>query len=315
LSDLVPRPAASVAIAKPVMNRAELIAAAFLAAYGGRTAEAYSCDLRQYFTWCAGVDVDPVEASRAHVQVYARELEQAGRSRSTVARKLSTLAGFYGYAVVEDVIARSPLAHVRRPRVPDESPRFGLDRFELGRLLATGEEHSAIALALVCLLALNGLRISEACNADIDDLDEDRGHRLLTVTRKGGKRQRIPLAPRTAAAVTALPSVVARAPRPAGLAAPTLSAAGPAASLLGLDRFAAWRLTRRLAESAGITKTISPHSLRHTFVTLALDAGVELRDVQDAAGHADPRTTRRYDRGRDSLDRAATYRLAAFIDT
>ena len=63
-------------------------------------------------------------------------------------------------------------------------------------------------------------------------------------------------------------------------------------------------------ERAGITKRISPHSLRHSFITAALDAGVPLRDVQEAASHADPRTTMRYDRARRSLDRHATYIVA-----
>ena len=70
---------------------------------------------------------------------------------------------------------------------------------------------------------------------------------------------------------------------------------------------------RRLARQAGITKRIGPHSLRHAFITAALDAGVPLRDVQEAASHADPRTTMRYDRARQSLDRHATYLVAAFV--
>jgi integrase/recombinase XerD len=69
------------------------------------------------------------------------------------------------------------------------------------------------------------------------------------------------------------------------------------------------RVTRR----AGIAKHVSPHTLRHAFITAALDAGVPLRDVQEAASHADPRTTMRYDRARASLDRHATYIVAAFI--
>jgi integrase/recombinase XerD len=80
-----------------------------------------------------------------------------------------------------------------------------------------------------------------------------------------------------------------------------------------LDRHAASKVIVRLARAAGISKRITPHSLRHTFVTLALDAGAQLRDVQDAAGHADPRTTRRYDRARNSLDRNPTYAVAAHI--
>jgi site-specific recombinase XerD len=80
-----------------------------------------------------------------------------------------------------------------------------------------------------------------------------------------------------------------------------------------LDRCAADRMVKRLARRAGITKRISPHSLRHSFITAALDAGVSLRDVQEAASHADPRTTMRYDRARQSLDRHATYVVAAFV--
>ena len=72
-------------------------------------------------------------------------------------------------------------------------------------------------------------------------------------------------------------------------------------------------IVRRLAKRAGIDKRISPHSLRHSFITAALDAGVPLRDVQEAASHSDPRTTMRYDRGRGSLDRHATYIVSTFV--
>ena len=85
---------------------------------------------------------------------------------------------------------------------------------------------------------------------------------------------------------------------------------------LRLTRTAAYRLLQRLAHKADIAAAgeISPHSTRHAFATLALDAGVPLRDVQDAMGHSDPRTTRRYDRSRHSLDRHATYAVAAYLD-
>jgi site-specific recombinase XerD len=79
------------------------------------------------------------------------------------------------------------------------------------------------------------------------------------------------------------------------------------------QRSEAWRTLRRLARDAVPEKagTLHPHDLRHAFVTLSLDAGASLRDVQDAAGHADPRTTRRYDRARHNLDRHPTYLLAS----
>jgi integrase len=82
---------------------------------------------------------------------------------------------------------------------------------------------------------------------------------------------------------------------------------------LGVCRAGAARIVRRVTRRAGISKQVSPHTLRHAFITAALDAGVPLRDVQEAASHADPRTTMRYDRARTSLDRHATYIVATYI--
>jgi integrase/recombinase XerD len=83
-----------------------------------------------------------------------------------------------------------------------------------------------------------------------------------------------------------------------------------------LDQPEAWRTVRRLARRASLdgAAEIRPHSLRVAFITDAREAGVPLEDVQDAAGHADPRTTRRYDRGRHSLDRHASYAVTAWLD-
>jgi Phage integrase family len=80
-----------------------------------------------------------------------------------------------------------------------------------------------------------------------------------------------------------------------------------------LDRHGAGRIVRKTARRAGIGKAVKPHTLRHAFITAALDAGVPLRDVQEVASHADPRTTMRYDRARGSLDRHATYIVAAYV--
>jgi len=155
--------------------------------------------------------------------------------------------------------------------------------------------------ALLSLLALNGLRVSEAIGADIEQLGLEPGHRTLRIHRKGGKIVTIPLAPRTARAVD-----LAIGERSEG---PIFQAPDGAR----LDRHAAARTVRRIARRAGIGKKVGPHTLRHAFITAALDAGVALRDVQEAASHADPRTTTRYDRARVSLDRHATYIVATFI--
>lgn len=171
-----------------------------------------------------------------------------------------------------------------------ESHATGLDRNDVGALLVTASLAGARDHALISLLALNGLRVSEATGADIERLAVERGHRTLTILRKGGKVVTIPLAPRTARAVDL--AVGERAEGPIFCADDGRR----------LDRHAAGRIVRRLAKRSGITKPVGPHTLRHAFITAALDAGVPLRDVQEAASHADPRTTMRYDR-RPSLPR------------
>src|SRR3954452_19361343 len=112
------------------------LAGAFLAGFRSeRTRAAYRRDLADFFKWVARHGIEPLDARRAHIEVYARALEDLGRSPATVARRLSTLAGFFRYGVEEDVIERSPVAHVRRPRVSQDSPTLGLERAELARLL------------------------------------------------------------------------------------------------------------------------------------------------------------------------------------
>jgi integrase/recombinase XerD len=244
----------------------------------------------------------PVRPSAgADIESFARELETTGRARATVTRRLSTIAGFYKYAVEEEFLDRSPAAHVRRPRVDYESHAVALDRNELDALLVAAGLGSPLEHALISLLALNGLRVSEATGADIEHLGLERGHRTLTITRKGGKVVTIPLAPRTARAIDL--AIGERTDGPVFVAADGRR----------LDRHAAGRIVRKTARRAGIGKLVTPHTLRHAFITAALDAGVPLRDVQEAASHADPRTTMRYDRARSSLDRHATYIVAAYL--
>lgn len=280
-----------------------LAIAGFLARYGEPTRSGYACDLRAWFAWCDQAGLGVFEAQRPHIEVFARQLEESGRlARSTVKKRLSTIAGFYKFAAIDGYILRSPAEHVRRPQVDNESTTLGLDRMELGGFLATAAATGNVMdHALACLLGLLGLRVSEACSINIEHLGQDRGHRTVRVVGKGHKFAVIPLPPRVARAVDA-----AKGERTEG---PLLLCRSGAR----MDRFAATRIVKRLCKRAGITKRISPHSLRHSAITAALDAGVPLRDVQIFARHADPRTTTRYDRARHNLDRHASYIITAFV--
>jgi integrase/recombinase XerD len=273
----------------------------FLAGYSNNTFLAYRQDLRQFVSWCGDQDLELVTVKRTHIELFARWVEHRGAARATVGRRLSTVTGFYRYCTEEGLMDRNPAANMRRPRQRQESTMSGLDRNELGAFLVQAGLSGARDHALACLLALNGLRVSEAIGTDVDDLGLERGHHTLRIVRKGGNTVIVPLAPRTARTV-----YLAIGERTEGPIFVTDSGDR-------MNRHQAARVVRRLARQAGIEKTISPHSLRHSFITAALDAGVPLRDVQEAASHADPRTTMRYDRARRSLDRHATYIVATFV--
>jgi integrase/recombinase XerD len=328
VSDLVPLPPSAPATVELPVDTAALdrlpgasdtdpflrLAAAFLAAYPANSARAYRTDLRAWATWCATLGVHPLAARRHHADAWIRHLTTEAQPRTgrpaaaaTVARRLSGLAKFYDYAIHDaEVLSYSPVANVRRPSVSEESSTTGLSADELRRLLATATKHSPRLGALIGLLVLNGLRISEALAADIRDYGHDRGHRVLRIVRKGGKAARIPLAPPVVRALDAY--LDGRTSGPIFLAAD------------GISRYpyqSAFSQVRRLAHAAGIPAAdrITPHSLRHSFATEALTLGAPLQDVQDALGHADPRTTRRYDRNRHTLDRNPTYLLARTLTT
>ena len=134
---------------------------------------------------------------------------------------------------------------------------MALDRNELGALLVAAGLGLSAVHALISLLALNGLRVSEATGADIEHLGLERGHRTLTITRKGGKVVTVPLAPRTARAID-----LAVGERTEG---PVF----PARDGRRLDRHGAGRIVRRMARQAGIGKAVTPHTLRHAFITAA----------------------------------------------
>lgn len=279
----------------------ELVARWLTSFTSTNTRNAYRRDVECFTRWCTDQGASPLHATRPAVDLYRAELESRELKPATVARRLSALHSFFEYGLDAGVFERNPVTRVRRPRVGTESPRLGLDRDEARGLLGAAEAAGARDHALVALLLLNGLRVSEAVGLDVADLDTERGHRVVRVLGKGGKVRTAPLAPRTAAALDAM------------LDGRTTGPVFTDATGGRLNRHQAARIVTRCARAAGITKQLSPHSLRHTFVTLSLDAGVPLHVVQDGAGHASPETTRRYDRGRHSLDGHATHTLSVHL--
>ncbi len=158
-----------------------------------------------------------------------------------MSRRLSCLSGLYEYAVVDvGLIDASPVLRVKRPRVSDRSSTTGLTEAELIALLGAAEADGARSAALITLLALNGLRVGEALALDAPDLSYDFGHRVLTLTRKGGTRSVEALAPATVRALEAY--LAGRTAWPVFL--------NRDGGRLGEPTV--WRLIRRLAYAAGL---------------------------------------------------------------
>ena len=147
----------------------QLAAIAFLARYSGRTLEAYRHDLKYFFQWAADHDLEILAATRAHIEMYRSTMEQSGLAPSTIDRRLSTACGYFRFAHIDGRIPANPAQYVRRPKV-QPTERHGMDRGELGRFLFTAEHFDRDHAALAVLLGLNGLRVSEACATNVEDL-------------------------------------------------------------------------------------------------------------------------------------------------
>nr|WP_221377454.1 tyrosine-type recombinase/integrase [Actinoplanes polyasparticus] len=299
---LVPRQGGELSVGGP----AEQVTEVWLAnrRLSEHTRAAYRRDVSGWLAWCAERGADPLRVSFLDVNAYARGLEAQSLAPSTVARKLSALSSWYDFLMKIRALDANPVAGADRPYVSrDHSATLGLSPEEVDALLerarAAGPRHHAV----MTILADLGLRVGELVGLDLGDLGWERGHRTVRFVGKGGKPRRRALTPAASQALDAYLAVRGDEDGPVF----RTSTGGR------LDRHAVFRLLRRLAAEAGIPEAdrLSPHSLRHAFATAARAEGVPLEDVQDAMGHADPRTTRRYDRDRHNLDRDPAYMIAA----
>lgn len=285
------------------------------------TRKAYARRFRAWEAYTRSCGVHPLQARLPLADAYARHLETAptlvrvkGGARGEMeptgkplspsgrAQALSAAGSFYTYAARIGAVPADPFAAVARPDIdPDHSSTEGLTQDETARLLATARAWSPRSYALVALLYMLGPRVDEVLALDVDQLGYDRGHRTLPLRRKGGRVQAVPVPP---LALDALLTYLNGRDH------------GPLFTTETGRRWSepeVWKHLRVLARRAELPQadSIKPHALRHGFITDALDQGVPLHEVQDAAGHRDPRTTQRYNRRRGRLDGHPAYTVAA----
>jgi len=296
--------------------------AAWLAAKKPTTREAYRRDLAAWAQFCRARGGHPLLARKPDADLFGAWLQDPANPRrvsaSSAARRMAAVSSWYRYLVACDVHERNPFAAAERPRVDrDYSATAWLD--EAGARRVIGAAHAATGptrlrdAAMVRLMLQLGIRVSEVCALEVGALGAARGQRTVTVRGKGGKRVQRALPASAAEAVDAY-----LAHRAAGEGAAPGVLSGPlftTSSGRPVDRGEVFRLVRRLAERAGVPdpRAVTPHALRHTFATIATERGADLDDLQDAMGHADPRTTRRYQRAARRLERDPAHLVAAAL--
>ena len=292
------------------MNQADLLVQWGTEYSVANTRTAYERDLTDFFGWCREHDVEPLKPDRIDVNAYRDELLSRGLAPQSVDRKVSACRSFFSY-LAERGMARgdSPFKHVGRLALPGDSTTPWLNHDELSKLLAVALETSPRDFILVALLGINGLRVSEALRSTVPDLGHSNGLRTLRVQRKGSKVGVVPLTPVLVDVLDVFLDgrdygpLVARLDRDRKVAEP----------VAGISRQTAFGRIRHLADYAGVNSGLSPHGLRHSFITAALEEGAELHVVQLAAGHSSPTTTMRYRRGGLSPDQSPSLNLGATL--
>jgi integrase/recombinase XerD len=254
------------------------------------TVRAYSADLARYLEWAQRSDIDPITLNHRQMRRYLAELDQAGYARRTVARRLSSVRSMFSYLLAEGLAASDPSSVLAAPKIPRRLPKI-VPNDALQAMLETPDATTPVGLrdrAVLELLYATGARVSELSGLCLGDLDLAQGQ--LTVMGKGSKERIIPVHRKAIAVMRTYLSDG----RPA-LAKPDsddhvfLSSRGKPMSADAIRR-----MFKHVLSTVGTIQSLSPHSMRHTFATHLVEAGADLRTVQELLGHVALSTTQIY---------------------
>lgn len=252
------------------------------------TLAAYDRDLKKYFHTMQGKDPDGISPS--DVRAFLTGLSGSGIAAPSIARNLTAVRGFHKFLQIDGLAQSDPTVNLETPRGWKRLPKT-LSMVEVDALLAQPDPVTLLGLrdkAMLELLYATGIRVSELVGLRLQDVNLERG--FLVVMGKGSKERAVPLGEAAADAVT---SYLERARR-------LLLKSADSEFLFissrrrGITRQMFWERIKLHARTAGITSSISPHTLRHCFATHLLDNGADLRAVQAMLGHADISTTQIY---------------------
>lgn len=273
-----------------------------LAPYSGETLKRKYRALFEWWAWCIDAGIHLLAATRPVIEQWAKHLRGRGLKPSTIAGKLGEVRLFYRWAFEEGYTERDLAAFVRVPARPRRSRLRWLSRDQAAEALRLSRELGPPWDLATHLLLLNGLRVTETLQARVEDVETVEEYTVLRLDgRKGGVLDRLALPPAT---------VELLAGNIAGRSRGVLLVEGEKP----LTRARLYAVLDRLSANAGLEFRIRPHMLRATFVTLALDAGVDPRDVMASTGHARVEMVAYYDRAHAAIRRNAGPRLAEYLE-
>jgi len=261
------------------------------AGHSANTVESYLRDLGRFVSFAESKRVrGPGAVSRATLRDFVFTLKDLGLAPATIRRQISTLHTYFAFLIGDGVLLDDPSDRLETPKRGRTLPDV-LTVSEVEALLAAPSVESRLAWRDRALLELaygGGLRVSELCRLEVTDLLFSEG--LVRVLGKGSKERLVPLGRKVIGAVSVYLNTV-RPELDQGQAARRvlLNARGSP-----LTRVGAWGIIKGAARRAGITKRVTPHTLRHSFATHLLEGGADLRAVQEMLGHADLSTTQIY---------------------
>lgn len=254
------------------------------------TVRAYATDMRQFIDWCDRYGYDPLTLKHRQLRGYLSELDRARYSRRTIARKASTLRTFYVFLQQAESIDNNPAAVLGTPRQQRTLPHV-VPAEVLDSLLDAPDRSSPQGLrdgAILELLYATGIRVGELEGLDLKDVDLAQGQ--ITVMGKGARERIVPVHREALRRITAY----LRDGRPALAHSHHSEALFLNRSGGRLGSGSVRRMLTRYLEQIGADKGIHPHVLRHTFATHLLEAGADLRSVQELLGHVALSTTQIY---------------------
>ena len=254
--------------------------------------ESYARDLQILAQYAAGKGVAVDALARPDLEALVRDLMGEGRSPRSVARAVACFRGFFRFLVVDGRLRVNPADDLRPPRAWKALPRY-LSVEDVDRLLAQPDVSTPRGLrdrALIELLYATGMRVSELVGLRPADVNLEACY--LTCTGKGDKQRIVPIGDEAARWVReymrqARPALLSRRSSPRLF----VNARGGGT---GLTRVGFWKILKGYARQAGLSRTLSPHMLRHSFATHLLERGADLRAIQMMLGHADLSTTQIY---------------------